>query len=257
MAYWIRMAEVLENYWEAHQAIFRHKREISKSDLAKLFKTLGEAFKDKDSRPVELAMLFPSAKKIAMKQPLEPIELKFLYAKENPDKQEIHMEIEWNSRKSETKQEVGKGMEGKKSDRPRWVSRVFDQFVRDFRDGVDPTINMKHAVDDLESRRVDPNDLKIFVILSKDPACYQGNHPNKIIVMQLGKKGGEIIIWYYETDSGISIEPEDISITKYKQMLMSTMKDALEILGYGNSESIASEVFEIKKIPENEKGKEN
>jgi hypothetical protein len=81
MAYWIRMAEVLKNYWEAHQTIFRHKREISKSDLAKLFKTLGEAFKD--SRPVELAMLFPSAKKIAMKQPLEPIELKFLYSKRN------------------------------------------------------------------------------------------------------------------------------------------------------------------------------
>lgn len=29
-------------------------------------------------------------------------------------------------------------MEGKKSDRPQWVSRVFDQFVQDFRDGVDP-----------------------------------------------------------------------------------------------------------------------
>ena len=33
-------------------------------------------------------------------------------------------------------------MEGKKSDRPQWVSRVFDQFVQDFRDGVDPTINI-------------------------------------------------------------------------------------------------------------------
>jgi DNA-binding PadR family transcriptional regulator len=107
MAYWTRMTEVLENYWEAHQAIFRHKSEISKSDLAMLFKSLGESFKE-DSRPVELAKLFPSAKKVAMKQPLEPIELKFLYAKEDPDKQEIHMEIEWKSRKSETKQ-VAKG----------------------------------------------------------------------------------------------------------------------------------------------------
>jgi DNA-binding PadR family transcriptional regulator len=108
MAYWTRMTEVLENYWEAHQAIFRHKSEISKSDLARLFKSLGEAFKD--SRPVELDRLFPSAKKVAMKQPVEPMELKFLYAKENPDKQEIHMEIEWkgSKTKSETKQEAAK-----------------------------------------------------------------------------------------------------------------------------------------------------
>lgn len=33
-------------------------------------------------------------------------------------------------------------MEGKKSDRPQWVSRVFDQFVQDFRDDVDLTINI-------------------------------------------------------------------------------------------------------------------
>ena len=109
MAYWTRMTEVLENYWEAHQAIFRHKSEINKSHLARVFKLLGEAFKDKNSRPVKLANLFPSAKRITMKQPLEPIELKFLYAKENPDKQEIHMEIEWKNRKSQIKQEVPKG----------------------------------------------------------------------------------------------------------------------------------------------------
>jgi PadR family transcriptional regulator PadR len=98
MAYWTRMTEVLENYWEAHQAIFRHKGEIRKSDLAKLFKNLGEAFKD--SKPVQLVELFPSAKKIGMNQPLEPIELKFLYAKENGDKHEIHMEIEWKNEKT-------------------------------------------------------------------------------------------------------------------------------------------------------------
>jgi DNA-binding PadR family transcriptional regulator len=108
MAYWTRMTEVLENYWEAHQAIFRHKSEISKSDLARLLKSLGEAFKDAEA--VELDKLFPSAKKVAMKQPREPIELKFLYAKEKPDKQEIHMEIEWesSSAKPETKQETAK-----------------------------------------------------------------------------------------------------------------------------------------------------
>lgn len=50
MAYWTGMTEVLENYWKAHQAIFRHKGEIGKSDLSQLFKKSGEAFKD--SKPV-------------------------------------------------------------------------------------------------------------------------------------------------------------------------------------------------------------
>jgi DNA-binding PadR family transcriptional regulator len=106
MAYWTRMTEVLENYWEAHQAIFRHKSEIKKTDLAILFRSLGDAFNE--SKPVELAKLFPSAKKVAMEQPFEPIELKFLYAREDSDKQEIHMEIEWKRRKAEPKQEVAK-----------------------------------------------------------------------------------------------------------------------------------------------------
>ena len=61
------MTELLENYWEAHHAIFRHKDEIGKSDLSQLLKKSGEAFKD--SKPVQLAELFPSAKKIGMKQP--------------------------------------------------------------------------------------------------------------------------------------------------------------------------------------------
>jgi DNA polymerase elongation subunit (family B) len=71
---------------------------------------------------------------------------------------------------------VVKGMEGKKSDRPRWVSRAFDQFVQDFKDGiVDPTINIKKAIGDLESGRVDPEHLKIHVSLSKEPAEYANN----------------------------------------------------------------------------------
>jgi hypothetical protein len=38
-------------------------------------------------------------------------------------------------------------------------------------------------------------------------------------------------------------------------MLMATMKDPLEILGYGDIKSIASEVFGIKKIQKMKKEK--
>ena len=41
-------------------------------------------------------------------------------------------------------------------------------------------------------------------------------------------------LWY------ILINPKKISVMKYKEMLMATVKDALEILGYSSSEKMKS-----------------
>jgi hypothetical protein len=58
------------------------------------------------------------------------------------------------------------------------------------------------------------------------------------------------IIWYFKTDDkkkgGVSINPKEIGICKYKEMLMATVKDALEILGYGSAEKIESDVYGIE-----------
>lgn len=89
---------------------------------------------------------------------------------------------------SATGEPIVKGMEGKKSDRPHWVTRVFEQFVQDFKDGGDPTININRAIGDLESRKVDPEDLKIFVTLSRDPAEYVSNTVQKRVGLSLGGK---------------------------------------------------------------------
>ncbi|MDQ3969575.1 MAG: hypothetical protein M3275_14420, partial [Thermoproteota archaeon] len=137
------------------------------------------------------------------------------------------------------------GMEGKKNDRPVWVNKVFDQFLEDFKADRDPTIKLKAAIDELEQRRIDPELLKIKVKLAKDPTHYTVNNLNKKIGMLLGAKAGDII-WYFKTDSsekkekkaGVSINPQEIGVCKYKEMLIATVKDALEILGYDNAERI-------------------
>jgi DNA polymerase elongation subunit (family B) len=136
------------------------------------------------------------------------------------------------------------GMEGRKNDRPAWINQVFDQFLEDFKADRDSTIKLKAAIDELEQRRIDPELLKIKVKLAKDPAHYTVNNPNKKIGILLGAKAGDII-WYFKTDisekkkkAGVSINPQEIGVCKYKEMLMSTVKDALEILGYGNAEWI-------------------
>jgi DNA polymerase I len=123
------------------------------------------------------------------------------------------------------------GMEGKKNDRPLWINNVFDQFLEDFKANRDPTVNLRAALNDLEQGRVDPELLKIRVKLSKDPADYTVNNPNKKIGALLGAKAGDVV-WYYKTDTRVSIDPEEISVLRYKAMLMATVKDALEILGY-------------------------
>jgi DNA polymerase I len=126
------------------------------------------------------------------------------------------------------------GMEGKKNDRPAWINKVFDQFLEDFKADRDPIVNLKAVINDLESENIDPELLKIKVKLAKNPADYAVNNPNKKIGMLLGAKAGDVI-WYFKTDGkkgGVTINPEEIDIMKYKEMLMSTVKDALEILGY-------------------------
>jgi DNA polymerase elongation subunit (family B) len=152
---------------------------------------------------------------------------------------------------SATEEPIVKGMEGKKSDRPRWVTQIFDRFVQDFKDGKDPTINIRRAINDLESRRVNPEDLKIFVTLSKDPTEYVNNTVQKRVGLHSGARKGDTI-YYYKTDDAngnkkediIPINAENISIVEYKKLLLATLKDALEVMGFVSEEDgIALDIF--------------
>lgn len=100
MVHWSKMAEIIENHWETHQAVFLHKGEISKNDLARVFTQIARSLQDTSG--FEMSKIIPSAKKVSVKNPTEPIEFKILYAKEKNkegnDKFEIHLELEWNTK---------------------------------------------------------------------------------------------------------------------------------------------------------------
>ena len=139
------------------------------------------------------------------------------------------------------------GMEGKKNDRPAWIRSAFDQFLLDFKAGVDVSVNLKATISDLENRRVNPDLLKITVKIAKDPCDYAINNPNKKVGALLGAKAGDVI-WYFKTDAGtggVTLNPDEVGIRKYKEMLMASVKDALVIMGYGSVEKIESEIFGI------------
>jgi PadR family transcriptional regulator PadR len=107
---WIKMMEMLEQYRETHEAMFRYKDDNASIDkLSDFLINIGKSLKDNKS--VEISKFLPSIKDKATTttitkadanattatttiKPIDPIAFKFLYAKEN-DKFEIHMEVEW------------------------------------------------------------------------------------------------------------------------------------------------------------------
>ncbi len=91
MSYWTKMTEVLENYRETHESIFRHKSEVGRRELSELLIKLGQSLKEPS---LDVSKVFAVSGKRVRVSPTEPIALKFLYAKEN-HKLEIHMEFEW------------------------------------------------------------------------------------------------------------------------------------------------------------------
>ncbi len=99
MEHWAMMADIIETHWETHQAVFRHKTKINKKDLSKVLYFLARSLQENSN--IEISKVLPDAKRVIVKQPREPIDFKFLYAKEKTkekgNKFEIHMEMEWMS----------------------------------------------------------------------------------------------------------------------------------------------------------------
>jgi DNA polymerase, archaea type len=129
---------------------------------------------------------------------------------------------------------IVKGMEGAKNDRPPWINNVFNRFVKEtFADDVDSLENLSHSLKELEEGKVDINELKISVKLSKDPDQYTVNNIQKKIGLNLNLKEGDVI-QYYKSDNqdGISLDPKHISIQKYEIMLWNSVKDILEVTGH-------------------------
>jgi hypothetical protein len=104
---------------------------------------------------------------------------------------------------------------------------------------------------------VDPEDLKIYVSLSEDPAEYTTNTIQKRVGLYLGAEKRDVI-YYYKTEpsrrkdiTSVPIRPADINIAEYKKMLFATVKDALQIMGFGSAERIESDIFNLDaNIPE-------
>jgi len=147
---------------------------------------------------------------------------------------------------------VIKGMEGLKSDRPRYIHKVFLQLVDDIKYDRSPILNLKEAIRDLEAKNVPSEELAISLVLHKNPEEYDKECKQSRIGKRLHLRRGMTLVYYktrYEEldyqpvtarhQKRVRLEsenPGDISYAKYREMLHSSVKGIVEILGYDVSQ---------------------
>jgi DNA polymerase elongation subunit (family B) len=127
------------------------------------------------------------------------------------------------------------GMEGEKNDRPKWINNVFRKMVSDIViQNTDPIPNLRKTIYDLEIGNVNSELLKRSKKLSKNPEEYENENDRKRkIGLAIGARKGDVIEYYEsENKEGYSLNPQEISIRKYKAMLWKVIKDILKIAGY-------------------------
>ena len=146
------------------------------------------------------------------------------------------------------KEPVIKGMEGIKSDRPKFIQEAFREMITDIKEDINPIPKLKQSINELECRRVPADKLAISVMLTKNPLEYANNCLQKRLGIKKGLQKGDTLV-YYKCDneeieeknfSGKTLikninesnDPNDISYAKYKEMLINSVKEVIEILGY-------------------------
>ena len=162
------------------------------------------------------------------------------------------------------KDAIIKGMEGIKSDRPEFIHRVFTQLVQDIKTATNPIPKLKQAFQQLDCRQVPPESLAISLVLRKNPEEYSQVCMQSRLGTKLGLRNDETLVYYkcdmqqpiydakskqhllrtiYESES-----QDDISYAEYKKVLMNSVKDLLEILGYNAEKELLGKKQSVNSI---------
>jgi DNA polymerase elongation subunit (family B) len=133
------------------------------------------------------------------------------------------------------KEPIVKGFEGIKSHRVEWVRGTFAGLANDYKIGIDPLPKLKKALSDLEQWSIIEPEKTLLKTnkLGKDPEDYENNCLQKRIGLELGLGRGDVINYYLaDNEKGYAFDVNECSINQYRKMLLSAVKDILEILGY-------------------------
>jgi DNA polymerase elongation subunit (family B) len=118
-----------------------------------------------------------------------------------------------------------KGLQGLKSDAPKWTKQAVEQFIDDYTsNNTDQIIpNVKKAYDDILTGHVPRELLKIYERLDKDPTTYksQNHHLVRLAEEQQVTQGGRVFYLYgteEDEDGKPETNPKELSIDKYLEI---------------------------------------
>ena len=147
-------------------------------------------------------------------------------------------------------------MEGIKSDRPEFIHKKFLQSIEDIKNHTDPIPRIKESIRQLDRRQVPAEQLAISLVLRKNPEEYTQFCKQSFLGSKLGLRKDDTLIYYkcdkqelvYDTARGKNVSrivhesdnPADISYAEYKEMLIKSVKDILEILGHNVEKELLS-----------------
>jgi DNA polymerase elongation subunit (family B) len=128
------------------------------------------------------------------------------------------------------------GFEGEKSDRPEFFHKVYNQLIEDIiKQEQDPIPNLREAIRKLDLK-ANPNLLKISKVLNKELEEYDPTTQIYNIAKALGSKKGDLVEYYSsnikKTGKSWTLDPAEIDVAHYKELLWNTINEILEIAGY-------------------------
>jgi DNA polymerase family B len=169
---------------------------------------------------------------------------------------------------------VIKGLEGLSNSNPLWVQKWFKRIVSklvkhpETRFEVIPQM-IKEAFDELVLVGNDSHhhhqinyeeELKFTHKLSKDPHEYKGNSRTARLAKLLDKDKGGLVYWYetytqeyvkskqcWKKKKGYSVKLENLNLDEYKNLLLTKLKDSLEITSF-NTVAMERELLERKTV---------
>lgn len=128
------------------------------------------------------------------------------------------------------------GFEGEKNDRPEFYHIVYDKLVKNIMvDEIGPLPDIRKAFLDLDCGKVDSSLLKISQKVGRLP-------DNDVVTARVGTiaravnaKEGDLIKYYNsnkkKTGNSWTLDPAQIDIAKYKELLWNIIKEILDIEG--------------------------
>jgi DNA polymerase, archaea type len=132
-----------------------------------------------------------------------------------------------------------KGMERIKSDRPSWINRIEKRLVEDIKNNIRPTKKIRDEYRAMENNKVPLEELRIQLMLTKNPKEYKINSLQRIVGTELNASQGETIVYYKSTTAGGGTSnPNLISPRKYLQILQTSLEETINLLGYDYTQDI-------------------